>query len=672
MQREFSIEVTHEPVAGETPIRRSILAPFELMTSPATGVDTLYDVLQYAASSYKHRHAFGYRKLEQTFVEEKEVPGSEKPKQWKYHQFSNYHYYSYIEAVNLTRMLGAGLRKLGMKKGDKLHIFASTSVEWMLMTHGAFTQSISIVTAYDTLGPEGLMHSINETGSAVCFINGDQLEVLEKIIGDCPSITHIIYRDVEVNKDAVERLRNIPQIHHVIPFEEVRIIGEANPVEPVKPTSQDISCIMYTSGTTGNPKGVVLTHGNIVAAIAGCCKMLQHLVEANDTMMAYLPLAHVLEFLVENLCIFLGLTLGYGGVKTLTDVSVRNCRGDLFTFAPTIMCGVPQVWETIRKTVLAKIAERGPRIEKIFMGALTMKDYLKSYGLPTGVLDKIVFKKVKEQLGGKLRYGLSGGAPLSVETQRFLSLSLAPIICGYGMTERCSMCAVMAPEQFALGEAGAPVPCTEVKLVDVPELNYFASNNQGEILIRGPSVTSGYYKQEELTREALTPDGWLMTGDIGQWNAAGTLSIIDRKKNLVKLSHGEYIALEKVESVYKSCPLIENLCVHADPLYPRPVALVVPLEHKLREFAAANGIENDDYSALCADTRLRKLVLGLLQEQAKNNNLKGAEVVQNVWICKDLWTSDMGLLTAAQKLKRKEITEAYSEKLKQMVSSLVK
>ena len=203
------------------------------------------------------------------------------------------------------------------------------------------------------------------------------------------------------------------------------------------------------------------------------------------------------------------------------------------------------------------------------------------------------------------------------------------------------MCAVMAPEQFALGEAGAPVPCTEVKLVDVPELGYLASNNQGEIWIRGPSVTSGYYKQEELTREALTKDGWLMTGDIGQWNATGTLSIIDRKKNLVKLSHGEYIALEKVESVYKSCALAENLCVHVDPLYPRPVALFVPLEHKLRDFSATHEIENEDYAALCEDTRLRKAVLALLQDQAKKGGLKGAEIVQNVWICKDLWTSDM-------------------------------
>lgn len=164
--------------------------------------------------------------------------------------------------------------------------------------------------------------------------------------------------------------------------------------------------------------------------------MLQHLLEANDTMMAYLPLAHVLEFLVENLCIFLGVTLGYGSIRTLTDVSVRNCKGDLQEFGPTIMTGVPQVFETIRKTVLSKVAERGPRVQSIFMKAVGLKKYLHDHKFSTAFLDKTIFKTVKKQLGGRLRYCLSGGAPLSAETQEFLSLSVCPILAGYGMTER--------------------------------------------------------------------------------------------------------------------------------------------------------------------------------------------------------------------------------------------
>ncbi|KAG0183601.1 long-chain fatty acid-CoA ligase [Apophysomyces sp. BC1021] len=626
MQQNFSVEVSPK-VPGETPIRRSILAPDALMTTPAKGVETLFDILEYSAALYKNRRAFGYRTLEKEFKQEKhlvkKVNGVEKKetKTWSYFQLSPYRYYTYAEALQLAKTIGYGFKKLGLKKGDRLEIFASTS---------------------------------------------DQLPVLETILSACPALRHIIYRG-EIPKETLEKLKD--RLDHVISFDELRQLGEGDKdATPVKPESQDVACIMYTSGSTGNPKGVVLTHGNIVAA--SVCRMLQHLVEAEDTMMAYLPLAHVLEFLVENLCIFLGLTLGYGSIRTLTDASVRNCPGDIRAFGPTIMTGVPQVWETIRKTVLGKVVERGPRVEKIFAGAIEFKSWLQDWGLPTGVLDRVVFKDVKKQLGGKLRYALSGGAPLSAETQRFLSLAACPILGGYGMTE--SMCSIMAPEQFAHGEVGAPVPCVEVKLVDVPDAGYLSTNEpraQGEIWIRGPSITSGYFKQEQETQEALTDDGWLRTGDIGEWTERGTLCIIDRKKNLVKLSNGEYIALEKLESVYKTSVVVENMCVYADPLFPRPVALVVPFEAQLRQMVDERypQLKGKDMEVLCEHKAIRGLVLNVLQEQAKKGGLKGTEIIKDLWICKDLWTTEMGLLTAAQKLKRREIHTHYAKQLKEMI-----
>ncbi|EPB89631.1 hypothetical protein HMPREF1544_03563 [Mucor circinelloides 1006PhL] len=671
VQKTFSVEVT-EAQAGEGPIHRSILSPSQLMTTPAEGVETLYDILQYASKTFKTRKGFGYRKLEDTISTTKKVTkvvnGVEttQDKTWTYFQLSGYHHYSYEEASNLTKTIGAGLAKLGLKRGDKVQISASTSVEWMLMAHGAFTQSLTIVTAYDTLGPEGLQHAINESEASLCFMNDDQLPILHKIIAQCPTIDSVIYRG-QAKPEHVGLLKSNAQIKHVLSYEELEKLGQDNPVEVVKPSASDLCCIMYTSGSTGNPKGVMLTHGNVVAAISGVCRMLQHLLEPNDTMMAYLPLAHVLEFLVENLCIFLGVTLGYGSIRTLTDVSVKNCSGDLQEFGPTIMTGVPQVWETIKKTVLTKVAERGPRVESIFGGAIKMKKFLGDYGLPTGLLDKVVFNNVKKQLGGRLRYCLSGGAPVSAETQQFLSLAVCPILQGYGMTER--MCAIMAPEQWALCEVGSPVPCVEVKLVDQPELGYTSANTprpQGEIWIRGPSITAGYYKQDGITKETLTEDGWLKTGDVGEWTERGTLSIIDRVKNLVKLSNGEYIALEKLESIYKSSSLVENMCVCAESLYPKPVGLLVPVEGPLRKFLAENGVENEDYEALCASKEARKVVLQAMQEQAKKSGLRGAEIIADVWICKDLWTAEMGLLTAAQKLKRKDVNETYEKELKDM------
>ncbi|CAO3627661.1 unnamed protein product [Mucor fragilis] len=677
VQKTFSVEVT-EAQPGEGPTRRSILSPNQLMTTPAKGVETLYDIFQYASNTFKTRKGFGYRKLEDTISTTKKVKkvvnGVEttQDKTWTYFQLSRYHHYSYEEASTLTKTIGAGLAKLGLKRGDKVQISASTSVEWMFMAHGAFTQSLTIVTAYDTLGPEGLQHAINESEASLCFMNDDQLPILHKILAQCPTIDSVIYRG-QAKPEHVDLLKSNAQIKHILSYEELEKLGQDNPVEVVKPSASDLCCIMYTSGSTGNPKGVMLTHGNVVAAIAGVCRMLQHLLEPNDTMMAYLPLAHVLEFLVENLCIFLGVTLGYGSIRTLTDVSVKNCSGDLQEFGPTIMTGVPQVWETIKKTVLTKVAERGPRVESIFGGAIKMKKFLGDYGLPTGLLDTVVFNNVKKQLGGRLRYCLSGGAPVSAETQQFLSLAVCPILQGYGMTESCGMCAIMAPEQWALCEVGSPVPCVEVKLVDQPELGYTSANTprpQGEIWIRGPSITAGYYKQDDITKETLTEDGWLKTGDVGEWTERGTLSIIDRVKNLVKLSNGEYIALEKLESIYKSSTLVENMCVCAESLYPKPVGLVVPVEGPLRKFLAEHGVENEDYAALCASKEARKVVLQAMQEQAKKSGLRGAEIIADVWICKDLWTPEMGLLTAAQKLKRKDVNKAYEQELKDMFSAL--
>jgi long-chain acyl-CoA synthetase len=287
-------------------------------------------------------------------------------------------------------------------------------------------------------------------------MNSEQLTILDKIIANCPTIEAVVYRG-EAKPEHIEKLKSYSQLKHILSYEELSTLGKEHSVDPVKPTSEELCCIMYTSGSTGNPKGVMLTHGNVVAAgnirekskmicekktnnvsyiVSGCCTMLQHLIEPNDSMMAYLPLAHVLEFLVENLCIFLGITLGYGSVRTLTNVSVRKCNGDLQEFAPTIMTGVPQVWETIRKTILTTVQKKGPRVEKIFMNVLNMKRYLGTNGFGTGLLNKLVFNTVKKQLGGRLRYCLSGGAPVSQETQDFLSLAVCPILAGYGMTER--------------------------------------------------------------------------------------------------------------------------------------------------------------------------------------------------------------------------------------------
>lgn len=200
----------------------------------------------------------------------------------------------------------------------------------------------------------------------------------------------------------------------------------------------------------------------------------------------------------------------------------------------------------------------------------------------------------------------------------------------------------MTPELFGYGHAGPVSPACEVRLVDVPEANYLSSNEtpQGEIWVRGATVTKGYWKREDLTSELLADGGWLQTGDIGEWKENGALAVIDRKKNLVKLSNGEYIALEKLESIYKSCVLVGNICIYADSLLPRAVALVVPAEKAIYALAAEKGVTEKDWVLLCGDTTIKKAVLAALLKQGKDAGLKPAEMLFDVYLCSEEWTSE--------------------------------
>ncbi|KAI0025560.1 long-chain-fatty-acid-CoA ligase 1 [Xylariomycetidae sp. FL0641] len=666
----YSIESPGAPaVEGETKPRRHPLAKNGLITKPADNISTTYELVRESVAKFGNAKALGSRRLIRTHQETKKVKkmidGAEQEvdKAWTYFELSPYEYMTYNDYERLLLNVGSGLRKLGMQKNDRVHIFAATSANWLAMSHGAASQSMPIVTAYDTLGEEGLRHSMVATGAKAIFLDPHLLPTLGNVLKDAKEVRYVIWNNQhQVKQEHINSLKSSYPHITVVSFKELEKMGRDNPYDPVPPTAEDLCCIMYTSGSTGTPKGVPLKHKNIIAAVTGVSVVVQPFIGPGDSLLTYLPLAHILELVFENAGLYWGATMGYGNPKTLSDSSVRKCAGDIREFKPSVLAGVPAVWETVKKGIMAKVSAGGAVTENLFWGALSLKSHMMSMGLPgTFVLDMVVFKKLKEATGGRLKLCMNGGGPVAKDTQRFISMAIAPMIIGYGLTETTAMGSLMNPLEWSDESIGAMPACAEVKLVDFPDAGYHATNKpnpQGEIWIRGDSVMEEYYQNDEETRENMR-DGWFMTGDVGEWDSNGHLKIIDRKKNLVKTLNGEYIALEKLESIYRSVPVVQNICVYADQNKAKPIAIIVPVEPALKKLAHENGVSGSSLEELVHNKKVNGAVLRELQKAGRAGGLSGIEIIEGVALSDEEWTPQNGLVTAAQKLNRKGILKKY-------------
>lgn len=656
-------------------IHRCFLTPDKLLERPAEGINTMVDLLEASRKRNGAKRMIATREILDELTEEKKVTKKvdgedvEDTKKWTYYVLSDYTYMTLNEMCDLINKFSNGLMALGLDHKTRFNIFASTHVNWQVVAQSCFRCGITFCTAYDTLGPSGLQVSLEEPEVVGVFTNAAQLGVLEQVIDKTPLVRVVIY-DGEADPEVLDRLKQKMQGRsqvHLVRFDEVLKLGARNGAQRHKPhevKKDDVACIMYTSGSTGPPKGVILTHANLVATVAAVDLLVRDYLSDDDSVMAYLPLAHILEFVVECFMLYRGLALGYGRVKTLTSASVRNSKSDLMAFRPTLLVGVPAVWELIRKGILTKVQSSSAAKRKLFgMSLWSKRNHVP--GL-SQLADAVVFRAVREQTGGRLRLALSGGAPISRATHEFLRLSLVNIVQGYGMTESSAMCAILTPAFFKYGCVGVPMPSVEIKLRDVPDARYFSTNDppQGEVLIRGPSVTHGYFKRPEITAETFTEDGWLCTGDVGQWNEDGTLSLIDRKKNLVKLQGGEYIALERLESVYKSCNIVTNLCLVASSDAKQPMAVVFPREDALRSELAANGLgkyEHEELETLCHNKEVINFVLKDLNSVGKSNQFAPMEMLQSIVLVPEELP-----LTAAQKVQRKEVESKYGDAIKKV------
>ncbi|CAK6965008.1 long-chain-fatty-acid--CoA ligase 5 [Scomber scombrus] len=595
---------------------------------------TIYEVFQRGLKVSGNGPCLGYRK-------------QGKPYQWlKYRQVSD-----------RAEHLGSGLLHKGLmpQQDTFIGIFAQNRPEWIIGELACYTYSMVAVPLYDTLGPEALVFIIDQAEiSTVLCDNQSKVETLlqNREKGQTPVLKIIIVMD-PFNSELVERGTKCGV--DVVSIQDV---------EPPKP--EDLSIVCFTSGTTGNPKGAMLTHENVVSDAAGVIKTFETAVvpSTQDISISFLPLAHMFERVVQIVMYGAGAKVGFfqGDIRLLPD--------DMKTLQPTIFPVVPRLLNRV--------------YDKVQSGAQTgFKKWLLNFAVErkfaevkegiirnNSIWDKLIFHKVQESLGGRVRVMVTGAAPISPSVLNFLRASLGcQIFEAYGQTECTAGCTFTLPGDATSGHVGVPLPCNIVKLVDVEEMNYFASNGEGEVCIKGRNVFKGYLKDPAKTAEALDKDGWLHTGDIGKWLPSGVLKIIDRKKNIFKLAQGEYIAPEKIENVYVRSGPVAQVFVHGDSLQSCLVAIVVPDPEVLPGLAKSLSCQGS-IEDLCKNMAIKKAILSDLTKLGKEAGLKSFEQVKDIYLHPEQFTIENGLLTPTLKAKRNELKTLFQPQIDNLYAKI--
>lgn len=454
-------------------------------------------------------------------------------------------------------------------------------------------------------------------------------------------------------------------------FDEILALGRKNPVPHSPPKSVDEpSGYCYTSGTTGKPKAALVAHGQL-GFCSATTPLLGFAAEEDDCMISFLPLAHIFGRYLEAVMFRIGARIGYfsGDVTKLTE--------DAQILQPTIFPGVPRVWNRIAAQIQVQL--EGPGLKgSLLRTAVNAKLYYHDQdGTTTHAFwDRVVFKKVKALLGGKVKAMVSGSAPIRPDVIRLLRVCFA---CdfreGYGQTENTGCCLLMFPNDPSLGSCGPPQPGQEVRLRDCPELGYRVTDKpypRGELLMRGQARFPGYYKDPEKTKETITEDGWLLSGDVAALDEYGRFKIVDRVKNLVKLAQGEYVAIENVEQVLSSNKYTAQTWLYGDSLQAHLVAIAVVNPETFAPLAAqitGKPVSLTDAAALeaaCADEAVLKAVLDEYTAIGRRNRLAGFEFIKALKLRVEPFSIENGLLTPTFKMKRPEAKIALKKDLDEL------
>ncbi|KAL1198038.1 Long chain acyl-CoA synthetase 7, peroxisomal [Cardamine amara subsp. amara] len=639
----YSVVLPEKLDTGKWNVYRSAKSPMKLISrfDDHPEIGTLHENFVHAAETYPDNKYLGTRVRPDGTIGE-------------------YTWMTYAETAVAREAIGSGLLFHGINQGARVGLYFINRPEWLVVDHACAAYSFISVPLYDTLGPDAVKFAVNHATLQAIFCVPQTLNTLLSFLDEIPSIDLIV-----VVGGADENLPSLPQGTGVkiVSYQKLLSQGRSSlhPFSPPKP--EDIATICYTSGTTGTPKGVVLTHENLIANVAGSCLEINFL--PSDVYISYLPLAHIYERANQILGVYGGVAIGFYQGDNLKLID------DLLVLRPTVFCSVPRLYNRIYDGVTSAVQSSGVMKRRLFQVAFNSKKQAIINGRnPSPLWDKLVFNKIKEKLGGRVRFMGSGASPLSPDVMDFLRVCFGCSVReGYGMTETSCVISSMDEGDTLSGHVGSPNPACEVKLVDVPEMNYTSEDQphpRGEICVRGPIVFKGYYKDEEQTREIIDGDGWLHTGDIGLWLPGGRLKIIDRKKNIFKLAQGEYIAPEKIENVYTKCRFVSQCFIYGDSFNSSLVAIVSVDPDVMKHWAASEGIKYENLGQLCNEPRVRKAVLTEMDNVGREAQLRGFEFAKAVTLVPEQFTLENGLLTPTLKIKRPQAKAYYAEAISKM------
>ncbi|HVU05216.1 MAG TPA: long-chain fatty acid--CoA ligase [Polyangiaceae bacterium] len=549
-----------------------------------------------------------------------------------------WHWTTFAEFSRLADDCRGGLSSLGVGPGDRVAVISNNRLEWVVAAHGTYGLSAAYTAMYETQLEKEWQYILNDSGAKVCF--AANRAIAEKVLGfrsECPELRHVVVFDGKVEG--------------ALDYAELLARGRENPAPKVKPSASDVACFIYTSGTTGNPKGVRLTHGNLASNVSGIIDVSP--IRDAECSLAFLPWAHVYGGCVE---VHTAIAMG-NSIAICDDTS--KLVDYLPEVRPTLLFAVPRIWNRIYDGVQKQIAAKPKLIQQIFSKGMSGKSKLKrgepltlAERISVPLAEKLVFSKVVQRFGGRLSFAFSGAAALSRDVAEFIDNLGIEVYEGYGMTESSGCTTSNRPDSRRIGSVGKPIPGVEVKLdYSAPG----AGEGEGEILIYGTGVMAGYHHLEDVTRDTLTPDGGLRSGDLGRFDADGFLYVTGRVKELFKLSNGKYVAPAPLEEKIQLSSFVSQCVVYGEDR-PHNVALIVPDADSLTAWARSNGVGATVRDAI-RDPRVKALYA---DEIAKlSSDFKGYERIKDFFFEVDPLTTENGMLTPTLKLKRRNVVKRY-------------